>query len=211
MVTWPDAAIKGISKRFPIHAANSMGNWGSTMLAIPAFLFMMFKLNSHLEPRTPFLHAEFNSIRLSNSMHNPKLHCHFGWCSALCTQPGALICNTSVLTILAPCCSADLDSKVKNKLQRAAAAAEGVEAKQSTLGRSLRRRIDYVVSAAEVPVPEVVSHELLPCMDMCVKGSTGQMLAASNKSRVIPEEALTMILPFWPAKCHANNLREDWD
>ncbi|KAF5826904.1 hypothetical protein DUNSADRAFT_1772 [Dunaliella salina] len=50
-----------------------------------------------------------------------------------------------------PACSADLESKVKNKLHRAAAVAEGVEANKSIVGKTLRRRIDFVVSAAELP------------------------------------------------------------
>jgi len=47
--------------------------------------------------------------------------------------------------------SAEIEVKLKNKLQRAVAAKEGVEAKDSNLGKALRRRIDFFVSTVEMP------------------------------------------------------------
>jgi len=51
-----------------------------------------------------------------------------------------------------PVCSPELEKRIKVQLQRAVAVKEGVPVKDSNLARALRRRIDFVASAAEAAV-----------------------------------------------------------
>lgn len=73
---------------------------------------------------------------------------------------GDIFANAVKIAVLLPCfnmCanSLGLDNEVKTKVHSAIAAKEGVEPKQSNLGKALRRRIDFVLSAASQPLPEL--------------------------------------------------------